>query len=57
VEGELAEILAVASQDVEGVIHDLIVMLSGVQTVEIGDAVNAQQDSFAVDDERTTPVA
>ena len=37
--------------------HDLVVMLAGVQTIEIGDAVSTQQDSFAIEDERTIPVA
>ena len=55
---KLAEILAVAREDVEGIEHDLIViMLSGVQSVEIRDAVNTEQHSLAVDDERTTPMA
>ena len=54
---KLAEILAVAREDVEGVEHDLIVMLSGVQSVEIRDAVNTEQHGLALDDERTIPVA
>ena len=54
---KLAEILAVAYEDVEGVEHDFIVMLSGVQTIEIRDAVNAEQDGLAVEDERTIPIA
>ena len=52
-----AKILTVAHEDVEGVEHDLIVMLSGVQSVEIRDAVNTEQHGLAVEDERTTPVA
>ena len=51
--GSFAEILTVAHEDVEGVEHDLIVMLAGVQSVEIRDAVNTEQHSLAVDDERT----
>ena len=47
---KLAEILAVAYEDVEGVEYDFIVMLSGVQTIEIRDAVNAEQDGLAVED-------
>ena len=54
---KLAEILAVAYEDVEGVEYDFIVMLSGVQTIEIRDAVNAEQHGLAVEDERTTPMA
>ena len=36
---------------------DLIVMLPGVQSVEIRDAVNTEQHGLAVEDERTIPVA
>jgi hypothetical protein len=53
---KLAEVLTVVHEDVEGVEPDLIVMLSGVQTVEIRDAVNTEQHSLAVEDERTTPI-
>ena len=38
-----------------GVEHDLVVMLAGVQTIEIGDAINTQQDSLAIDHERIIP--
>jgi hypothetical protein len=30
-------------------------MLAGVQTIEIGDAINTQQDSLAIDHERIIP--
>ena len=49
--------LTVAREDVEGMEHDLIVMLSGVQSVEIRDAVNTEQHGLAIKYERTIPVA
>jgi hypothetical protein len=48
---KLAEILTVADEEVEGVQHDLIVMLSGVQPVEIRDAVGAEQHGLTIKDE------
>ena len=46
---QFANILAVADQHIEGVEHDLMVMLPGVQSVEIRDAVDAEQHSLAVE--------
>ena len=49
---QLAQILAVADQHVEGVELDLVIVLARVQAVEIGAAVDAEQHRLAVDDER-----
>ena len=38
-------------QDVEGAELDLVVMLAGVEGVEIGDAVDAEDHGFAIEDE------
>jgi hypothetical protein len=45
------EIVAAHRQNVEGVELDFVVVLPGVQTVEVGDAVNAEQHRLAVNDE------
>jgi hypothetical protein len=57
VQRQLAQIVAIKRQDIEGVEHYLVVMFSGVQAVEIGDAVDANQDRLAIDDERSAPVS
>ena len=44
-------VVNVERQDVEGVELDLIVMLPGMQRVEVGDTIDAEHDGFAVDDE------
>ena len=52
-----AEIVARAHQDVERVELDLVIMLSAMQAVEVGDPVDAEQHRFAVQDEGVGPVA
>ena len=48
---QAAEILAIAHQDVEGVELDLGIVSARVQGVEIGPAINAEQNGFAIEDE------
>jgi hypothetical protein len=40
-------------QDVEGVELDLFVVLAGMQSVEVGNAINSEQHRFSVEDEET----
>ena len=54
---QLAQILAVADQHIEGVEFDLGIVPARVQAVEVGDAVDAEQHRFAVDHERAVAVA
>src|SRR6266849_1994382 len=54
---QFPQILAIQSQDIEGVEHYFVVMLPRVQSVEIGDAVNAEQNRLAIEDERGLPVS
>jgi len=51
-ERQLAQILAVADQHVEGVKFDLGIVFAGMQAVEFGAAVDAEQHRLAVDHER-----
>ena len=48
---QLAQIVAVAHQHVEGVELDLGIVLAAVQAVEVGYAVDAEQHRFAIDHE------
>ena len=48
---QLAQIIAIERQDVEGVELHLVVVPAGMQAVEVGDAVDAKQHCLAVDDE------
>jgi stress response protein YsnF len=57
VQRQLAQILAIKRQDVEGIELHLVIMLSRVQAVEIGDAVDTEQHRLAVDDERRASVS
>ena len=43
-----AQIIAAFSEDIEGTERDLIVMLTGVEGIEIGDAINPEDDGLAV---------
>ena len=54
---QLAQILAVADQHIEGVELDLGIVPARVQAVEIGDAVDAEQHGLAIDDERAVAIA
>jgi hypothetical protein len=42
------EVVARAHQDVEGVELDLVIVLAAVQAVEVGDAVDAEQQALAL---------
>lgn len=53
----LAEVVAVTDQDVESVELHLIVMLAAVQAVEVGNAIDAKQNCFAIVHEGAVPVA
>ena len=48
---QVANVPAVDRQHIEGAELDGAVLLAGVQRVEIGDAVDAQDDGLAIDDE------
>ena len=54
--GEGAQILAIERQDVEGIQLDFVIVLARVQGIEIGNAVDAEDDRFAIDDELLHPV-
>jgi hypothetical protein len=49
---QLPQIVTIKRQDVEGVKLDLMVILAGMQPIEIGDAIDAEQDRLAVDHEQ-----
>ena len=49
------EIAVALDQDVEGAKLDLIVMLAGVQRVEVRDAIDAEDHGFAVEHEQPLP--
>ena len=53
---QFPQIVAIQRQDIERVELNLVIMPAGVQTVEIGDAVDAQQHRLAIDDERSRSV-
>jgi len=54
VQRQWAEIVARAHQDVERVELDLVIMLSAMQAVEVGDPVDAEQHRFAIQDEKAS---
>jgi hypothetical protein len=56
VQRQFPQIIAIQRQDIERVELNLVIMPAGVQTVEIGDAVDAQQHRLAIDDERSRSV-
>ena len=55
-QGEGTQILAIERQDVEGAELDFVIVLARVQRIEVGDAVDAEDDSLAVDDKLLDPV-
>jgi hypothetical protein len=55
--GQIPDILAIHRQHIESAQLNLSVLPARVQRVEIGDAVNAQNDSLAIDDELLAPVS
>jgi hypothetical protein len=52
----ISQILAIKRQDIEGMELDLVVMFPRVQSMEIGDAVDAEQHRLAINDERGLPM-
>ena len=50
-QGEGPQVVAVKSKDVEGIELHFVIVLAGMQLIEIGDAVNAEDDGLAIDDE------
>jgi hypothetical protein len=52
---ELPQIVPAFHQDVEGAELHLLVMLAGMQRVEVCDAIDAQDHRLAVEDEARLP--
>jgi hypothetical protein len=50
-ERQVAEVFAVHRQHIEGIELRLVIVLARMQRVEIGDAVDAEDDGLAIDDE------
>ena len=50
-QGQGAQVVAVHREDVEGVELDLVIEFARMKRIEIGDAVNAENDRLAIDDE------
>ncbi len=48
---QLAQVVAIQGENIEGVELHFGIMLPAVQVLEIGDAIDAQQHSFSIDDE------
>ena len=55
VQRQPAQIVAVVRQAVEGVELHLVVVLAGMQGVEVGDAVHPEHHSLAIGDELGLP--
>jgi hypothetical protein len=55
-ERKRAHVVAVTGEHIEGVKLDLLVVLAGMQRVEIRDAIDAKDDGLTVDDELLHPV-
>lgn len=55
--GQLPYIVTVAHQHVEGVELYLVIVLTGMQVVEVGDPVDAEQHRFTIQYERRRPDA
>jgi hypothetical protein len=53
---QAAQIVTLKRQDVEGIELHLVIMSARVQAVEIGDAVDTQEQRLAIDDEGRGPV-
>jgi predicted membrane GTPase involved in stress response len=49
-QGEGAQILAIERQDVESTRLDFVIVLARLQDIEIGNTVNAEDDSFAINE-------
>jgi len=50
------QVLTVERQDIEGVELDLLVVPARVQCAEVGDGIDTEHDSLAVNDELLMPV-
>ncbi|MEY9228364.1 hypothetical protein ABIF68_007576 [Bradyrhizobium japonicum] len=48
---QIAQVVAAHREDIEGIELHLMLVLAGVQRVEIGNAVNAEDHGLAIDDE------
>jgi hypothetical protein len=55
-ERQVPQILTIEREAIEGVKLHLLVVLARVQRVEIGDAVDSQDDGLTIDDEMLLPV-
>jgi hypothetical protein len=55
VQWEFPEIVAAFNQDVEGAELDLLVMLAGMQCIDVGDAFHTEDYGLAVEDEARLP--
>ena len=55
-ERKLAQIVAIQCEEIKAAELHLFVVPTRVQRIEIGNAVDAQDDSFAIDDELLLPV-
>jgi hypothetical protein len=46
---QLAQIVTIADQTVEGVEFDFVIVFAGMQAVEVGDAVDSEQHGLAIE--------
>jgi hypothetical protein len=53
---QVAQVVAIHREDVEGQQLGLVIVLAGVQDVEVGIAVDAADNGLAIDDEMLLPV-
>ena len=53
---QLPQIVTIKRENIEGVQLHFVVMPAGMQPIEIGDAIDSEQDRLAVDHERGLPV-
>jgi len=51
VQRKFSQIIAVQSENIEGVELDLVIVLPAVEPIEVGDLVNAKENSLAIEDE------
>jgi hypothetical protein len=55
-QGQGTQVVAVHREHVKSVKPDFVIVLAGMQRVEIGDAVDAENDRLAINDELLCPV-
>lgn len=53
----MPHVIAIPGEHIEGIELDLIVLPTGMQSIEIGTAINSEDDGLAVNDEILLPVA